>query len=76
LLQGSWDDLDTHTAVDPNVLVVDAPGQIRKQAAPLGTRAVIALVVVAAMVVLLTFGLVPSAIAGLLAACAMVLLRV
>ncbi|MGE2770403.1 SLC13 family permease [Rhodococcus sp. 1.20] len=76
LLQGSWDDLDTHTAVDPNVLVVDAPAQIRKQAAPLGTRAVIALVVVAAMVVMLTFGLVPSAIAGLLAACAMVLLRV
>ncbi|XGU20971.1 SLC13 family permease [Rhodococcus sp. 3Y1] len=75
LLQGSWDDLDTHTAVDPNVLVVDAPAQIRKQAAPLGTRAVIALVVVAAMVVMLTFGLVPSAIAGL-AACAMVLLRV
>lgn len=35
LLQGSWDDLDTHTAVDPNVLVVDAPAQIRKQAAPL-----------------------------------------
>src|SRR3546814_4553160 len=38
LLQGSWDDLDTHTAVDPNVLVVDAPAQIRKQPAPLGTR--------------------------------------
>lgn len=27
LLQGSWEDLDTHTSVDPNVLVVDAPAR-------------------------------------------------
>ncbi|OYD71687.1 SLC13 family permease [Rhodococcus sp. OK302] len=76
LLQGSWDDLDARTSVDPNVLVVDPPALIRKQAAPLGTRAVLSLAVVAAMVIMLTFGIVPSAIAGLLAACAMVLLRV
>ena len=34
LLQGTWGALDANTA-DPNVLVVDAPSTIRRQAAPL-----------------------------------------
>ncbi len=75
LLQGSWDALDEHT-IDPNVLVVDTPDSIRRQTVPLGPKAVPALVILAAMVVLLTSGLVPAMVACLLAAIAMVLLRV
>ena len=75
LLQGTWDALDQHTR-DPNVLLVDAPDAIRRQAVPLGSRAVPALAVLAGMVFLLTTGAVPAAVAGLLAAIAMVLLGV
>ena len=75
LLQGGWDALDVHTA-DPNVVVVDSPDAIRRQTVPLGPRAVPALVVLGAMVVVLTTGLVPAVVAGLGAAIAMVLLRV
>ncbi|HYI25529.1 MAG TPA: SLC13 family permease [Thermomicrobiales bacterium] len=75
LLQGSWDALDQHT-IDPNVILVDTPDSIRRQTVPLGPRAVPALVTLAAMVVLLTTGIVPAMVACLLAAIAMVLLRV
>jgi di/tricarboxylate transporter len=75
LLQGTWDALDQHTR-DPNVVLVDAPDAIRRQAVPLGSRAVPALAVLAGMVFLLTTGAVPAAVAGLLAAIAMVLLGV
>ena len=75
LLQGTWSALDANT-VDPNVVVVDAPQTIRRQAVPLGPRAIPALIVLGGMVVLLASGIVPAAIAALVAACAMVLLRV
>lgn len=75
LVQGNWDALDQHTR-DPNVLLVDSPDAIRRQTIPLGPRAVPALLVLAVMVVLLTTGVVPPAVACLLAAIAMVLLRV
>lgn len=75
LLQGRWDALTEHTA-DPAVLVVDAPDQLRRQAAPMGARAWRSIAIVVAMVILLATGVVPSAVAGLLAASAMVLLRV
>lgn len=75
LLQGTWDALDRNL-VDPGVLVVDAPEHIRRQAVPLGPGAKRAIGVLAGMVVLLSTGLVPAAVAGLLAGCAMVLLRV
>ena len=75
LLQGSWTALDENLA-DPNVLVVDTPEQVRRQVVPLGTGAREAIVILAAMVVLLATGIVPSVVAGLLAAGAMVLLRV
>ncbi len=75
LLQGSWDALDEHTR-DPNVILVDAPDAIRRQTAPLGSRAVTALAVMAVMVVLLATGAIPAAVAALGAAVAMVLLRV
>jgi di/tricarboxylate transporter len=72
LLQGSWDALDEHLD-DPDVLVVDSPELIRRQAVPLGPGAKRATAVLAAMVLLLATGLVPAAVAGLLAAGAMVL---
>lgn len=75
LLQGTWNALDEHLD-DPDVLVVDSPELIRRQAIPLGTGAKEAIAVLFVMVLLLATGLVPSVIAGLVAACAMVLLRV
>ena len=75
LLQGSWDALDEHLD-DPDVLVVDSPELVRRQAVPLGPGAKRATAVLAAMVVLLATGLVPAAVAGLLAAGAMILLGV
>jgi di/tricarboxylate transporter len=75
LLQGTWkalgDRLDT-----PNVLVVDSPELVRRQAVPMGAGAKQALAVLAAMVALLATGLVPAAVAGLLAAGALILLSV
>lgn len=75
LLRGTWAALDERTT-DPEVVAVDTPGEIRRQAVPLGPGAREALVILAAMVVLLATGVVPFAAAALLAACAMVLLRV
>lgn len=76
LLQGTWDALDEQIDVDPDVLVVDHPQLIRRQAVPLGPGARPALVIVGAFVALLATGLVPAAVAGLLAAGALVLSRV
>ena len=59
-----------------DVLVVDTPDLVRRQAVPLGAKAVPAIAVLAGMIVLLALGLVPAAVAGLLAATFMVLLRV
>ena len=56
------------------MLVVDAPALVRRQAVPLGPGAKRALAVLAAMVLLLATGAVPAAVAGLLAASAIVLL--
>ena len=74
LLQGSWAALDENLA-DPDLLVVDKPDLVRRQVVPLGLGAAEALVILAAMVVALATGVVPSVVAGLLAAGAMVLLR-
>jgi di/tricarboxylate transporter len=75
LLQGTWKALDTHLD-DPDVLVVDSPELVRRQAVPLGPGAKQAVVVLLGLVLLLATGLTPAVVAGLLAACAMVLLRV
>jgi di/tricarboxylate transporter len=72
LLRGSWAALDENLN-DPDVLVVDRPDAIRRQAVPLGPGAKRAIVVLAGMVILLATGAVPPAVAGLLAAAAMVL---
>jgi di/tricarboxylate transporter len=75
LLQGHWSALDEHTR-DPNVMLVDSPDAIRRQTVSLGPRATPALAVLAVMIVLMTTGVVPAVIAGLLAAIAMILLGV
>jgi di/tricarboxylate transporter len=74
LLQGTWTALERRLD-DPEVLVVDEPGIVRRQI-PLGPGAKRALVVLAVMVVLLATGAVPPAVAGLLAAGAIVVGRV
>ncbi len=73
LLQGTWKALDEHLE-DPDVLVVDSPDLVRRQAVPMGVGAWQVIAVLVAMVVLLATGVVPAAIAGLLAAGAIVLL--
>jgi di/tricarboxylate transporter len=75
LLLGSWNALDKHLD-DPDVLVVDSPELVRRQAVPMGTGAKEAIAVLLVMVILLATGAVPPVVAGLLAACAIVLLRV
>lgn len=75
LLRGSWSELE-ELSEHRDVLVVDAAHLIRRQVGPLGPPAIRAIAILAVMIVLLTFGLVPPAIAGLLAAGAMVVLRV
>jgi di/tricarboxylate transporter len=75
LIQGSWDALG-RTTEDPDVLVVDSPDLVRQQAAPVGPAGYRAVAVLAGMVVLLAAGVAQPVVAGLLAAGAMVLLRV
>ncbi|HEV2896605.1 MAG TPA: SLC13 family permease [Pseudaminobacter sp.] len=72
LLQGTWKALDSHLD-DPDVLVVNSPELVRRQAVPMGPGARQAIAILVAMVVLLATGVVPPAVAGLLAAGAIVL---
>ncbi|HET9346084.1 MAG TPA: SLC13 family permease [Candidatus Limnocylindrales bacterium] len=75
LLHGPWAALDAK-AEDPGVLVVDQPDLVRRQAVPLGLRAWESILVLIGMVALLVSGVVPPAVAGLLAAGALIVLRV
>ncbi|EEF57299.1 SLC13 family permease [Pedosphaera parvula] len=75
LLQGTWEALDEHLD-DPDVLVVDSPEVVRRQAVPMGVGAKRAIAVLVGMVILLATDAVPAVIAGLVAACSMVLLKV
>jgi len=75
LLQGSWRALDRHLT-DPQMLVVDSPEVVRRQAVPLGLGAAEALAILALLVILLATGLLPSAVAGLVCAILMVLVGV
>ena len=72
LLQGTWKALDVHLN-DPDVLVVNSPDLVRRQAVPMGPGARQAVVILIAMVFLLATGLVPPPVAGLLAAGAIIL---
>lgn len=75
LVHGEWSALDELTR-DRDVLLVDSPELVRRQAVPWGPKATIAVSILGAMVVLLATGAVPPAMAGLLAATAMVLTKV
>ena len=75
LLQGSWQALDERLDT-PDVLVVDSPELVRRQAVPMGAGAKQAIGVLVVMVALLATGAVPSSVAGLLAAGALILLGV
>jgi di/tricarboxylate transporter len=75
LVQGSWDALAANQD-DADVLVVDSPDLVRRQAVPMGPGAGRTIVVLLGMVVLLATGIVPAAVGALLAACALVLLGV
>jgi di/tricarboxylate transporter len=67
LLQGTWQALDRR--LEPaEVLVVNSPDLVRRQAVPLGSGAKTVLIALALMVLLLGTGLVPPAVAGLTAA--------
>src|SRR6185503_19898380 len=74
LLQGTWEAL--HENLDESkMLVVDSPDLVQRQLAPMGARAKHSLGVLAGLVILLATGVVPAAVASLLAACAMILFR-
>jgi di/tricarboxylate transporter len=75
LLQGTWHALDENLA-DSDILVVDPPDVVRRQAVLLGAGAKRVIAVLFGMVILLATGAVPPAVAGLLAAGAIVLLQV
>ena len=67
LLQGTWQAMEMR--LEPaEVLVVDSPELVRRQALPMGPGAQTTLAILAMMVLLLATGLVPAAVAGLLAA--------
>ena len=67
LLEGTWQALDVR--LEPTeVLMVNSPNLVRRQAVPMGPGSKTVLAALAMMVVLLATGLVPPAVAGLLAA--------
>jgi di/tricarboxylate transporter len=75
LIQGTWDALDRR--LDPaRVIVVDSPDLVRRQAVPLGLGARKMIAVLGAVVAALALGLVPPAVAGLAAACAILVLGI
>lgn len=71
LLYGSWDAVDA-LVNDRDVIIVDSPDLLRRQV-PFGPKAREASIILVAMVALLASGVVPPAVAGVLAAGAMVL---
>jgi di/tricarboxylate transporter len=75
LVEGGWATL-TDAASARDVLLVDCPDRVRRQAVPLGRGSIPAILVLAAMVILLATAIVPPVVAALLAASAMIVLRV
>lgn len=71
LLQGTWKALDSYLS-EPEVLVVDSPEAVRKQAVPLGKGAPAALAILALLFLLLVFNVVPATVAAVLCAALMV----
>jgi di/tricarboxylate transporter len=75
LVEGPWSLLD-EVEGHKDVLVVDSPELVRRQAVPLGPRSATALGILGVMVLLLTTGVIPAVVTAMLAAGAMILLRV
>ncbi|MGC0365774.1 di/tricarboxylate transporter [Rhodococcus sp. 27YEA15] len=75
LLEGPWDELDRGITRD-GFLVVNDPDLVKRQAVPLGNRSARAIAVLAVMILALATGIVPPVMAALLAAGAMIVLRV
>ncbi|MBJ7470650.1 MAG: SLC13 family permease, partial [Solirubrobacteraceae bacterium] len=71
LLEGSWAALDEHLT-DDEVLVVDDPDAVRRRVVPLGNGAKTTIVILVAMVAALATGFAPAAVAGAVAAMALV----
>lgn len=71
LLQGTWRALD-RIASDPDVLAVDSPDAVRRQAVPLGPGSTKMLAILAAMVLVLATGILPAPVAVLIAALAVI----
>ena len=75
LLQGTWSALDQR--IDrAEVLVVNSPDLVRRQAVPMGPGAKTMIAILLGMVVLLATGIVPAAVAGLLAAGAVLIVGI
>lgn len=72
LLKGTWKALDMRLD-DPQVLVVNAPDAVRRQAVPLGPGAKPAIIILGLLVLMLATGFVPPAVAALLACAGLVL---
>src|SRR5262249_49504980 len=68
LLQGSWPALERYLS-GAQLLVIDAPDQVRTQAVALGRGAKRVFAILALLVVLLVFNIMPAPIACLLCAC-------
>lgn len=73
LLQGAWDDLARHTS-DGRVIPVNQPNALRREI-PLGKGMKRTLWILAVMILLLATGVVPPAVAALLAAMALVVTK-
>ncbi|HEX5015849.1 MAG TPA: SLC13 family permease [Candidatus Limnocylindrales bacterium] len=75
VLEGRWAALEA-AADRPGFIAVDHPEQVRRQAVAFGAKAWESLAVLFGMVILLVTAVVPPAVAGLLAAGALIVLRV
>lgn len=71
LLQGTWRALERITS-DPDIMIVDSPTAVRRQAVPLGPGSPLMLAILAAMVLVLATGLLPAPVGVLLAAMAVI----
>ena len=72
LVHGEWDAI-FRLEDDDDVVLVDCPAEMRRQMSPLGVKAIFAGGITLVMVIMLALGLVEPALAGLMAAGAMVL---
>ncbi|MET8317468.1 SLC13 family permease [Rhodococcus erythropolis] len=75
LLEGPWDELDAAAARD-GFLVVNDPDLVKRQVVPLGKRSAFAIAILAVMIAAMASGVMAPVMAALLAAGAMIVLRV